>query len=147
MKEVPTRCRLFASIALSTAIALAPAALSAQEVFLVEDLDATPPATATVTSLGNEFVAFQGALYFRGCDAAAGCELWKTDGTPGGTVAVADLNPGTASSNPAGFTVVGSTLFFAATSAAAGQELWKSDGTGPGTVLVEDIRPGTSSSP
>ncbi len=41
MKRTPTPCRLFASIAVSTAIALAPAALSAQEVFLVEDLDAT----------------------------------------------------------------------------------------------------------
>ncbi len=121
-------------------------ALHAQEVFLVEDLDASPPVAATVTNAGNQFVSFQGAIYFSGCDAAAGCELWKTDGTAVGTLAVADLNPGTASSSPGAFTVVGSTLYFLATRAAEGQELWKSDGTGPGTVLVEDIRPGASGS-
>jgi len=143
VRRFGSRCPLL----LALAAALAPPAL-AQEVFLVEDIDSAAPPAATLTASGNQFVAFQGALYFNGCDAASGCELWKTDGTPGGTEAVADLNSGTASSNPSGFLVVGSTLYFVATSAATGSELWKSDGTGPGTGLVEDIRPGaTGSSP
>lgn len=135
-------------VALLLALVVAGAPAEAQEVFLVEDIDSTAPPAGTVTASGNQFVAFQGALYFNGCDATSGCELWKTDGTPGGTEAVADLNAGTASSNPSGFLVVGSTLYFVATSAATGSELWKSDGTGPGTGLVEDIRAGaTGSSP
>jgi len=148
MMNLPIRRSTFRS-ALLLALA-APLALPAlaQEVFLVKDIDSTTPPAAALTASGNQFVAFQGALYFNGCDATSGCELWKTDGTPGGTEAVADLNSGTASSNPSGFLVVGSTLYFVATSAAVGAELWKSDGTGPGTGLVEDIRPGaTGSSP
>jgi len=146
MNGVPTSRRLAASIALGAAIALAPAALCAQEVFLVEDIDPSPPPAATLTNIGNQLVEFQGALYFNGCDAAAGCELWKTDGTLGGSVRVADVNPGSSSSSPYSFTVVGSTMYFVASRSGEGAELWKTDGTGVGTLLVKDIRPGSSSS-
>lgn len=67
-------------------------------------------------------------------------ELWKSDGTNGGTFMVKDIYAGsTQSSYPADFKLINGTLFFTAESATAGRELWKTDGTANGTVLVKDI--------
>jgi len=140
------RCNWFAVLSIGILCGLFwPDPGIAQELYLVEDLDTSPPPSGPVTSTGYEFVTFGDAIYFRGCDAD-GCELWKTDGTEVGTAQVLDLNPGTGSSNPANFAIVGSILYFTATTALEGTELWKSDGTGPGTMLVKDLRPGSSSS-
>src|SRR5262249_39683188 len=59
-------------------------------------------------------------------------ELWKSDGTPGGTGLVKDLNPGKAGSSPHSLITMGSILHFGAGSG----EWWKSDGTSQGTVKV-----------
>lgn len=68
-------------------------------------------------------------------------DLWKSDGTPNGTVLVKeDITP----SNLAN---VGSTLFFSATDGVHGYELWKSDGTPDGTFMLKDINPAGDSSP
>ncbi|MEO0842042.1 MAG: ELWxxDGT repeat protein [Cyanobacteria bacterium J06643_5] len=72
-------------------------------------------------------------------------ELWKSDGTDAGTVAVKNINPND-SSSPDLFADVNGTLFFSAEDGTNGRELWKSDGTESGTVLVKDINPGSSSS-
>ena len=72
-------------------------------------------------------------------------ELWKSDGTTGGTVRVSDIQPGTEGSHPNDFMVFNNTLFFAAYTIANGSELWKSDGTTSGTTLVKDIFPGANS--
>jgi ELWxxDGT repeat protein len=45
------------------------------------------------------------------------------------------------SSDPSGFTAVGSQVFFAATTGAHGRELWVTDGTAAGTHEVVDINP------
>ena len=82
-----------------------------------------------LTTVGNE-------LYFGASDPDNGPALWKTDGTPTGTVLV---KPGVSPSKAA---AVGTNLFFANYDAAHGNELWKSDGTAAGTVLVKDIYPG-----
>ena len=87
-----------------------------------------------------------GLLYFNGGEDTSGEELWKSDGTPDGTVRVKDIRPGTDSSNPSDLTAVGDTLYFQASDGVAGWELWKSDGTTGGTVLVKDINPGTAGS-
>lgn len=81
-------------------------------------------------------------------DGIHGSELWKTDGTPGGTRLVEDINPfGSAfSDNPINPVAVGKTLYFAADDGTHGTELWRSDGTTGGTRLVEDIFPGVASS-
>src|SRR5262249_22532498 len=53
-----------------------------------------------------------GAIYFTRSDAATGNELWKYDAndfTP-----VADINPGSASSDPRALTAVDGTLYFVA---------------------------------
>ncbi len=87
-------------------------------------------------------------LLFRGWDPAHGFELWATDGTPGGTVLVRDIAPGTGSSFPDFLTPVGSEVWFAANDGVHGDELWSSDGTPGGTRLRADLAPGpVSSSP
>jgi ELWxxDGT repeat protein len=80
-------------------------------------------------------------LYFVANDGVHGDELWKSDGTPEGTVLVKDVMPGKDHSHIGRLVEVNGSLFFAATTT-RGEELWKSDGTGAGTVLVKDIRPG-----
>jgi ELWxxDGT repeat protein len=82
-------------------------------------------------------------LYFVGYDAAAGSELWRSDGSAAGTFRVKDINTGDASSSPSEFTTVGNMLFFVADDGSNGRELWKSDGTETGTVLVQNIKPGS----
>jgi ELWxxDGT repeat protein len=81
-----------------------------------------------------------GVLYFMGQDAA-GAELWKSNGTPEGTVRVKDINAGSLGSSPASLVNLGGTLYFTAADP-GGRELWKSDGTAAGTVRVKDINPG-----
>ena len=105
------------------------------------------------TSSGpSQMVAIGSISYFAADDGVNGLELWKSDGTAAGTVLLADINPGSAGSNPTGsnpnrlLTNVNGTLFFRANDGTHGTELWKSDGTAAGTVLVKDIYPGSASS-
>ena len=95
--------------------------------------------SSTPGSDPNNLVEVGGTLFFTANDGLSGVELWKSDGTAGGTVRVADINSGTASSSPANLTNVGGTLFFTANDGTSGSELWKSDGTEVGTVRVKDI--------
>ncbi|WP_158079992.1 ELWxxDGT repeat protein [Archangium sp. Cb G35] len=88
------------------------------------------------------FAIEDGTLYFTANDGVLGAELWKTDGTPEGTVLVEDIQPGGGGSLPLNFLLLGETLYFTADDGEHGRELWKSDGTARGTRLVEDIRPG-----
>src|SRR6266516_4167319 len=92
----------------------------------------------------SEFVFFNGAWFFSADDGMSGTELWKSDGTPGGTVQVKDINSTSsgASSSPRGFTVFNNALYFSADDGGNGRELWKTDGTPGGTRLVMDIAPG-----
>ncbi|MCP9787052.1 ELWxxDGT repeat protein, partial [Cyanobium sp. N5-Cardenillas] len=93
-------------------------------------------------------ILFNGELYFRGTTTAEGAELWKTDGTEAGTVLVADINPGTGSSNVDFLfsTILNGRLYFRATTPGEGLELWSTDGTTSGTSRVADINPGTAGS-
>ncbi len=89
------------------------------------------------------FANVNGTLFFTATNGTSGYELWKSDGTPAGTVMVKDINPGSQSSTPFQLTHVNGTLFFRANNGTNGTELWKSDGTPAGTVLVKDINPGS----
>ena len=93
---------------------------------------------AYITAIGS-------TLYFRANDGTNGSELWKSDGTGGGTQMVKDINP-SGSSNPNDLTEVGGALFFVANDGTNGFELWGSTGTGPGTGMVKDIWPGSDGS-
>jgi bacillolysin len=93
-------------------------------------------------------VAIESTLFFAANDGVHGMELWKSDGTPGGTVLVKDIWPGAESAFPWStsndwfsqtFANVNGTLFFVADDGIHDYELWKSDGTADGTVMVKDI--------
>jgi len=96
-----------------------------------------------------DYVEINGTIFFSAEDGQLpwnpethGRELWKTDGTPEGTVLVKDILPGTAGSYPENLVKSGGKLLFTAAEADHGRELWTSDGTEEGTVMVKDISPG-----
>jgi ELWxxDGT repeat protein len=73
-------------------------------------------------------------------------ELYRSDGTPNGTVLVRDIAPGIdpvtgapASSDPQGLTAWRDMVLFSANDHVNGQELWRTDGTAAGTRLVANI--------
>jgi ELWxxDGT repeat protein len=99
---------------------------------------------------GQKFTVFNGWLYFRANDGTNFEELWRSDGTPGGTTElVADINPA-GSSTPSELTVFNGALYFRANDG-NGEELWKSDGVpvaaGGTTEMVANINIGGGSSP
>jgi ELWxxDGT repeat protein len=82
-----------------------------------------------------EFVTWNGSTYFRaisGLQNGTG-ELWRTDGTPSGTVLVKDIDPAHGSNSLA---VAGNLLFIFASTPDA-RELWRSDGTSAGTLRIK----------
>jgi ELWxxDGT repeat protein len=110
--------------------------------------DGTTAGTQPLGGYGNEYLlkAFKGMAYYADYDSQHGTELWRSDGTAGGTGLFADLAIGTDSSYPSLLTPSGAALFFTATTNASGYELWKTDGTQAGTAQVKDILPGAGSS-
>lgn len=114
--------------------------LSGQPVLVA---DVVPGSTG---SNPREFTNVNGILFFVADDPAAGAELWKTDGTAGGTSRVLDINPGTNGSYPSNLTNLNGILIFAADNGTSGEELWRSDGTTAGTVMIKDIFAGVDSS-
>lgn len=110
---------------------------------LVTDIN---PLISTVIHPAGAIVEMDGVAFFEANDGVNGFELWKSDGTPAGTVLVKDIFAGADSSFPVQLTNVNGTLFFNAYDGIHGTELWKSDGTTGGTTLVKDIRAGSPSS-
>jgi trimeric autotransporter adhesin len=69
--------------------------------------------------------------------------LWKSDGTPGGTMQVKDINPGGRNIYLfRNFVNANGLLLFSFYDDTYGYEIWKSDGTPQGTTIVRDINPG-----
>jgi ELWxxDGT repeat protein len=94
-----------------------------------------------------------GTLYFAANDDAHGSELWKSDGTPQGTVILQDINPGPVDGvnfvlgyQPLNIGQANGTIYFAATDGQKGYELWKTNGTPGSATLVKDINPGPGDS-
>lgn len=86
-------------------------------------------------------VSVNDIFFFNAVVGAAGNELWKSDGTTGGTMMVNDMVPGPGHFAPQDLINFNGKLFFRANTIATGRELWQSDGTADGTVLVKDINP------
>jgi ELWxxDGT repeat protein len=87
-----------------------------------------------------------GKLIFPGNTAATGTELYVTDGTPGGTILLSDINSGTDGSDPSDFTLLNGFVYFTASTPATGRELWRTNGVPGGTTLVKDIQAGPAGS-
>lgn len=84
--------------------------------------------------------------FFSRQDPLTGTELWQSDGTPGGTQLLKDINPGVADAGPQPLLSSGSLLYFFADDGQHGMELWRSDGSAAGTALLKDIYPGPDGS-
>jgi ELWxxDGT repeat protein len=113
--------------------------LHAQEASLVKDINTT----ISTSSNPSSYLQVGSTTFFTATLPETGTELWKTDGTPEGTILIKDIFPGPESGGPFSLVNVNGTLYFSARDANHGGELWKSDGTEAGTVLVKDILPGT----
>lgn len=110
--------------------------------------DIVPGAGSSNTTGSYDIISTGTFLLFQAVDVALGLELWKSDGSSGGTALLKDINPGPDSSAPQSFTSLNSnTILFTAFTAANNRETWKTDGTGPGTVLLKDINPFAGSIP
>ncbi len=71
----------------------------------------------------SQGLAVGGVLYFAANDGVHGQELWRTDGTSGGTGLAADINPGPGSSDPIPLAVVGGQLALIANDGVHGMQL------------------------
>src|ERR1044071_2635801 len=86
--------------------------------------DASP---SSLTAVGNTLFFTTSAVI------NGGRQLWKSDGTPGGTIPLTATSLG-----PSALANAGGTLFFQNVVGLDG-ELWKSDGTPGGTGIVKNI--------
>lgn len=80
-----------------------------------------------------EITAVGDQAFFIADDGIHGTELWKTDGTPGGTRLVRDIWLGAGTSRPHSLKRLGDKVAFVAESGAYNFQLWISDGTENGT--------------
>jgi ELWxxDGT repeat protein len=113
---------------------------------LVKDIN---PGGGSSTNVGSgtardpeASVSIGTALLFGACDTnpLADCQLWKSDGTAAGTVALTTALNGI----PRCLIPFKGGALFVGHDATHGYELWKSDGTAAGTTLVVDLNPGTA---
>jgi ELWxxDGT repeat protein len=77
-------------------------------------------------------------LYFA-AEHGGGYELFKTDGTPAGTIALTNLTTSTYAFVPCSLTTAGSHVYFTAYTVANGMQLWATDGTSAGTVQLSNV--------
>lgn len=80
-------------------------------------------------------LAVNGILYFAASIGSHGCELWRSNGTEGGTRQIKDIQPGFFGSSPDEFTAFGGSIYFSATRGDT-RRLFRTDGTAAGTVEV-----------
>lgn len=74
----------------------------------------------------------QGSLYLGACGDDGACGIWRTDGTPEGTVLVTEQAPGPPAFDEA-LSVDGALVF------RRGKALWTTDGTPEGTALLAEF--------
>ncbi len=90
----------------------------------------------------RKFTAARDFIYFEANNGEHGRELWRSDGTTEGTVMVADISPGTASTTFGDMLTGTNALVFVADDGEHGKELWISTGTAQFTYMVRDMTPG-----
>jgi len=101
---------------------------------LVKDINTVPFAQG---SFPRGYAKAGGLVFFTADDGETGSELWRTDGTAGGTFQLADACAGDCGSSPAAVARAGESLFFRAFPRSFGLvELWVTDGSAVGTVRL-----------
>ncbi|MEO8765545.1 MAG: T9SS type A sorting domain-containing protein [Ginsengibacter sp.] len=117
---------------------------------LFKDITVGPVGSFDPSAFGYTEIFSNGTyLLFAANTPASGNELWKSDGTPGGTVILKEINTGNSnadSANPRLFYPYNNLALFVATNGVNGEEIWRSDGTPAGTFMLGDINPGPDSS-
>ncbi|MBT1697057.1 T9SS type A sorting domain-containing protein [Fulvivirgaceae bacterium PWU4] len=127
---------------LATIVILISVSHSQAQVSLVKDINTSPAGLRDESDYTNTFCNCGDYLFF-GAMTDKGNELWRTDGTGGGTVMVKDLGVASDDGFLDDMVCNGSgTLFFLGTNGLHGNELYVSDGTANGTRLVKDVTPG-----
>ncbi len=86
--------------------------------------------------------ALDDVLFFVANDGIHGRELWRSDGTTAGTRLLADIAPGSPSSDIRSAKVLNNDLYFVANDGTTGLELWKLDLATEQFGLVRDIKSG-----
>ncbi|MFO0039312.1 MAG: ELWxxDGT repeat protein [Synechococcaceae cyanobacterium] len=89
---------------------------------IVKDIAYSADYPSIASSFARDLTAVGNTLYFTADNGISGRELWKSDGTSAGTTLVADLTPGSNSSDISNIKLVGNTLFFS-----LGADLWAMD--------------------
>ncbi|MBS1744943.1 MAG: T9SS type A sorting domain-containing protein [Bacteroidetes bacterium] len=93
------------------------------------------------------FYPANGYLFFLANDSTHGRELWRTDGTGGGTILVKDLNPGEGSFDINSYNALNDRLIFTGKDGnPTGLRVWKSNGTPGGTSVIKTLLPTSSNS-
>ncbi len=117
---------------------------------LLKDIAAGPKSgLARLSNMKNAKLT-NSVAFFAANDGIHGTELWKSDGTAGGTVLVKDIRIGGVdglsvnSNSPA--VVHDNKLYFEARDSGSNSEPWISDGTEAGTQRLADLFPGASGS-
>lgn len=123
-----------------------PFAGAGYEAFLKVTADGNVVQANTYTS--GPIIGYGTSTYFPASDGYSGTELFRQLPSPtgdGDVSRVADIDPGSGSSNPTGFAPFAGSIYFSASDGTSGTELWK---LGPGDVVsrVADINPGSGSS-
>lgn len=109
--------------------------------FRVKELTADDQSASNY--FGAAWYVMGGYLYFSYTPDSAPPAMWKSDGTPKGTVAVTDSLKEGGPQYIEQLGVINNALYFNAYTPETGIELWKTNGTEAGTVLVKDINPGS----
>ena len=103
--------------------------------YLVKDI-VPGPLGSGYTPAQNIF-GINGTVFFNYNNNSIGDELWKTDGTEGGTILVKDIFSGGSGSEIKDMAALNGQLFFSARDN-TGYGLWKSDGTAEGTIKIKN---------
>ena len=117
---------------------------------LVADINPGSASSGSTTNADRDFTSFNGDLFFAATDAAHGWELWRTDGTAGGTTRVTDVRPGPDASRVYGLFNASGKLFFTANPAGDSypqSELFVTDGTPDGTTQLTSPLGTTNTNP
>jgi len=119
------------------------------DIRLIKDINANPggssdPSGYAYISGCVTMAVLDGNAFFAAQDGTGttGRELWKSDGTPEGTMLVRDVEPGPDGSWPTHLAVANDFVFFSVSGTSTGSQLWRTDGTFDGTIMLANVQAG-----